>query len=175
MHRHANKGYKYSRDKGPRELMLRNLATSVILHEKVKTTNIKAKGIQPIVEKMITLAKKGDMVSIRAIKSYLLDEAAGRKLIIELAPLYKERRGGYTRITKVGSRVGDNAKMSVIELIDIEKLEKKVKTPAKDKTKKTEAADSKTNKAKSGKAKKGEEKETKKAGGSQPKGGEAKK
>jgi large subunit ribosomal protein L17 len=125
MHRHQYKGKKYNRNVGPRGLLLRNLATSVILHEKVKTTTIKAKGIQPIVEKMITLAKKGDLSSVRAINSYLLDDQAAKKLVVELAPIYKNRNGGYTRIIKFGPRSGDNAELSIIELLDIETLDRK--------------------------------------------------
>jgi large subunit ribosomal protein L17 len=156
MHRHANKGYKFSRNKGPRELMLRNLTTSVILHEKVKTTSIKAKGVQPTVEKMITLAKKGDLNSIRSIDSYLLDEQAGKKLVVELAPLYKDRKGGYTRIIKFGSRAGDNAKMSIIELLDVEKLNRKVKEKKvkSEKSKETEEKPKKVAKSQPKKAKK---------------------
>lgn len=131
MHRHTNKGYKFSRNKGPRELLLRNLATSVILYEKVKTTTAKAKGVQPIVEKMITLAKKGDLASIRSINSYLLDKQAAKKLVTELASLYKDRDGGYTRIVKFGIRTGDSAELSILELLDVEKLDHKQLEPKK--------------------------------------------
>jgi large subunit ribosomal protein L17 len=132
MHRHQNTGRKYSRKKGPRELLFRNLTTSVFLYEKVKTTTAKAKGVQPIIEKMITLAKKGDLPSIRAINSYLLDKQAAKKLMIELAPLYKERAGGYTRIVRFGNRAGDKAELSVIELLDVEKLDHKIKKVEKE-------------------------------------------
>ncbi len=126
MHRHSYKGRKLGRDKAPRELMFRNLATSVVLHEKVRTTLPKAKEIRPIVEKLITTAKKGDVNATRKLNSYLLDKNATEKLITEIAPLYEKRKGGYTRITKVGLRVGDAAQMATIELLDIEKLVKKV-------------------------------------------------
>ena len=124
MHRHGFKGRKFSLKKQPRELLFRNLATSVILHEKVKTTLAKAKEIQPIVEKMITLAKKEDLSNNRALHAYLLDKQAVYKLQSEIAGLYKDRQGGYTRITKIGYRVGDAAKMAVIELLDVEKLDR---------------------------------------------------
>lgn len=128
MHRHSYKGRKLGRDKAPRELMFRNLATSIVLYEKVRTTLSKAKEIRPILEKLITTAKKGDMNAIRKLNSYLLDKNAAEKLITEIAPLYEKRNGGYTRITKVGLRVGDAAQMATIELLDIEKL---VKDPKK--------------------------------------------
>jgi len=130
MHRHANTGRKLKRDKGPRGLMLRNLATSVLLHEKVRTTVTKAKEIRPVVEKLITKAKKGDLNAQRILNSYLLDENAVKKTITELAPLYKDRKGGYTRIVKIGKREGDASEMAYIELLDIDKLVKKEK-PAK--------------------------------------------
>jgi large subunit ribosomal protein L17 len=126
MHRHQYKGRKFSRDIGQRKALLRSLATSVVLYEKVKTTLPKAKEIRPIVEKLITTAKSGDLAAIRQINSYLLDEKAVQKLVTEIAPLYKERNGGYTRITKVTNRMGDNASMAIIELLDTEKLVKPV-------------------------------------------------
>lgn len=131
MHRHAYKGRKLKREKGPRELMFRNLATSVILHEKVKTTLPKAKEIRPIVEKLITIAKKGDINAIRKLNSYLLDKNATEKLITEIAPLYEKRNGGYTRITRAGLRLGDAAQMAIIELLDTEKLIKKIQKTEK--------------------------------------------
>ena len=147
MHRHQYKGKKYNRNVGPRGLLLRNLATSVILYEKVKTTTVKAKGIRPIVEKMITLAKKGDLASIRFIDSYLLDDQAAKKLVVELAPIYKDRNGGYTRIIKFGPRAGDNAELSIIELLDIDKLDRK--SLEEEKSKKQTTSQNKTVKQKS--------------------------
>ena len=132
MHRHSFSGKKLGREKGPRNLMFRNLATSVILHEKVKTTAVKAKAIRPIVERILTKAKVDDFNSRRALNAYLLDKNATEKAIIELGPLYKERKGGYTRITKIGPRGGDAAEMAIIELLDVEKLVKKVKSEQKD-------------------------------------------
>ncbi len=139
MHRHGINTRKLGREKQPRELMLRNLATSIVLHEKVKTTLPKAKAIRPQLEKMITVAKKGDLAAIRKLNSYFLDVNASQKLLKELAPLYGKRQGGYLRITKIGPRVGDNAEMALIELLDTEQLVKKDKdNQAKDtKDKKT--------------------------------------
>lgn len=125
MHRHAYKGRKLQREKAHRSMMLRNLATSVLLHEKVKTTLPKAKEIRSIVESLITSAKAGDLTARRKLSSYLLDKNAVEKALRELGPLYEKRNGGYTRIIKAGSRVGDNAPMAYIELLDTEKLIKK--------------------------------------------------
>jgi len=139
MHRHAYKGRKLNREKAPRELMFRNLATSIILHEKVRTTLPKAKEIRPIVERLITTAKKGDVSAVRKLNAYLLDANATQKLVTEIAPLYEKRNGGYTRIVKVGLRVGDAAQMASIELLDIEKLVKKAKEVKVAKPEKKEA------------------------------------
>lgn len=147
MHRHSNKGRKLGRDKAPRELMFRNLATSVVLHEKVRTTLPKAKEVRPVVERLITTAKKGDVNAIRKLNSYLLDKNAAQKLITELAPLYEKRNGGYTRITRAGLRVGDAAQMAVIELLDVEKLAKKAQEKKKSEPAKKEAKTKKEAKA----------------------------
>jgi len=139
MHRHSYSNRKLSRKTGPRKALLRGLATSVILYERVKTTLPKAKEVQSIVEKLITKGKKADQASVRALRGYLYGENTVEKLLTEIAPIYKDRNGGYTRIVKVGHRAGDAAPMAIIELVDIDKLAKKeVKAPAKD-AKKTEA------------------------------------
>ena len=104
---------------------MRGLATSVILYEKVKTTTPKAKEVQSIVEKLITVAKKGDLNAFRKLNEYIYGENAVQKLVTEIAPLYKERNGGYTRVVKIGFRAGDAAPMAIIELIDADKLVKK--------------------------------------------------
>lgn len=124
MHRHQYKNRKLSRKSGPRKALLRGLATSVILYERVKTTLPKAKEVQPIVEKLITAAKKGDLASVRALSSYIYGESAVQKLVTEIAPIYKNRNGGYTRIVKLGNRPGDNALVAILELVDIDKLVK---------------------------------------------------
>lgn len=124
MHRHQYKGRKLSRKSGPRKALLRGLVTSVILYERIKTTVPKAKEIQPIVEKLITTAKKGDLSALRALSAYIYGENAVTKLVQEIAPIYKDRNGGYTRIVKLGNRPGDNAPVAIIELVDIDKLVK---------------------------------------------------
>lgn len=152
MHKHVKKTRKFGREKAPREMMFRNLATSIVLHEKVKTTLPKAKEVRPTLEKLITTAKKGDLSSIRKLHNYFLDKNAVQKLLVEIAPLYKERKGGYTRITKLGPRPGDGAEMAQIELLDTDKLVKKAKEEKKEEGKKS-AVKKKTEEGKSSKKK----------------------
>jgi large subunit ribosomal protein L17 len=115
--RHRNKVKTLDRAKGPRELMLRNLASSVLIYEKVKTTQAKAKAVKPLVERMITLAKKGDLNSRRAIIQVLLQKKAIQKSMEVLGARYKARAGGYTRTIKLGNRQGDGAEMVQLELV----------------------------------------------------------
>jgi len=115
--RHRKKTKILDRKKEPREAMLRNLATSVILFEKVVTTKAKAKAVQPQVEKMITLGKKGTLSARRQALKFFYIENPVKKIFDDLAPRYKERAGGYTRITKIGIRKGDGAEMVQIELV----------------------------------------------------------
>lgn len=124
MHRHQYNSRKLSRKSAPRKALLRGLATSVILYERIKTTLPKAKEAQPIVEKLITSAKKGDLAAIRSLTAYLYGENTVQKLVTEIAPIYKDRKGGYTRIIKLGNRPGDNAPVAILELVDIDKLVK---------------------------------------------------
>jgi large subunit ribosomal protein L17 len=126
MHRHSYSSRKLGRKSAQRKALMRGLATSVILYEKVKTTTPKAKEVQSIVEKLITVAKKGDLNAFRKLNTYVYGENAVQKLVTEIAPLYKERNGGYTRVVKVGYRAGDAAPMAIIELVDADKLVKKV-------------------------------------------------
>lgn len=126
MHRHQYKGRKLSRETGPRKALVRNLISQVILYEKIKTTEAKAKEIRPTLEKLITKAKKGTLADRRnAARVLSNNDKALEKLFSELGPLYKDRNGGYVRIIKLPNRVGDNAKMAQIELLDTEKLTKK--------------------------------------------------
>jgi len=115
--RHRVKGKKLDRKKAPRELMLRNLASSVIMYEKVKTTEAKAKAVRPLVEKVITTARKGGLTARREIISLLPQKLAVKKAMEVLAARYKERPGGYCRIVKLASRQGDGAKVVQLELI----------------------------------------------------------
>jgi large subunit ribosomal protein L17 len=115
--RHRNKNVILDREKAPRELMLRNLASSIIMYEKVKTTEAKAKAVKPLLEKMITKAKTGDLSARRNLIATLPQTLAVRKAMEVLADRYKERPGGYSRIIKLGSRKGDGAEMVQIELV----------------------------------------------------------
>ncbi len=115
--RHRNKNKILGREKAPRELMLRNLASSLILYEKVKTTKAKAQAVKPLVEKMITSAKAGDLAARRGLIKVLLQKNAVKKSMEVLGERYKSRPGGYTRTTKLGVRRGDGAEMVQIELV----------------------------------------------------------
>jgi large subunit ribosomal protein L17 len=98
--------------------MFANMAASLIKHEQIVTTLPKAKELRPIVEKLVTLGKKGDLAARRQAISELRDIAMVKKLIDVIAPRYKDRQGGYTRIMKAGFRHGDNAAVAVIEFVD---------------------------------------------------------
>ncbi len=115
--RHRIKKTTLGREKGPRELMLRNLASSVLIYEKVKTTKAKAAAVRPMVEKMITSAKDGTLSARRGLIKVLLQKNAVKKTMDVLAVRYKDRQGGYIRIIKLGNRAGDGAEMVQIELV----------------------------------------------------------
>jgi large subunit ribosomal protein L17 len=115
--RHRKKGKILDRKKAPREAMLRNLATSIVLYEKVKTTEAKAKAVKPLVEKAITKSKAGTLAARRNLMKTFYTEEPINKLLEVLGPRYKEREGGYTRIIKIGHRQGDGAEMVQIELV----------------------------------------------------------
>jgi large subunit ribosomal protein L17 len=115
--RHRVTGKILDRKKGPREALLRNLAMSVILFEKIKTTKAKAKAVKPLVEKMITIGKSSTLTARRKLSSFFYSANAVKKVIEELGPRYKDRKGGYTRITALGQRQGDGAEMVQIELV----------------------------------------------------------
>lgn len=115
--RHRKKGKILGREKAPRELMLRNLTASVLIYEKVTTTKAKAKTVQPLVEKAIGLAKKGDLVSRRRLIAKLPQKLAVKKAMEILGERYKDRQSGFTRVIKTGTRQGDGAQMARIELV----------------------------------------------------------
>jgi large subunit ribosomal protein L17 len=116
--RHANSGRKLGRDSAHRKAMFANLASSLIEHEQIVTTLPKAKDLRPIVEKLITLGKRGDLHARRQAISQIRNEDAVRKLFATIGPRYKSRNGGYTRVLKAGFRYGDGAAVAVIELVD---------------------------------------------------------
>ncbi|WP_029145885.1 50S ribosomal protein L17 [Microbacterium luticocti] len=123
--------------KGPRlgggpaheRLLLANLAAALFTHKSIKTTETKAKRLRPLAERLITFAKRGDLHARRRVLSVIGDKGVVHELFTEIAPLVADRDGGYTRITKVGNRKGDNAPMAVIELV-LEPVQKKKAAPA---------------------------------------------
>ena len=100
-----------------RKALLRQLTTDLLEHGKLETTFCRAKEVQPVVEKMITLGKKGNLAAYRRALSYITKEDVANKLFKEIAPKYADRNGGYTRVTRTGARRGDAAEMAVIELV----------------------------------------------------------
>lgn len=115
--RHGMSGRKFNRTKSHRKAMLANLANSLIENEQIKTTLPKAKDLRPIVEKWVTVGKKGTLAARRHALEVLSSDAAS-KLLGTLAERYKDRQGGYIRIVKAGYRYGDNAPMAIIEFVD---------------------------------------------------------
>ena len=115
--RHQVSSRRFDRPTGHRLMMYRNLVTEVLDHGKITTTEAKAKEIRSLVEKMITLGKRGELHSRRQALSFITDERVVDKLFADLAPKYAERNGGYTRIVKLGPRLGDSAPMALIELV----------------------------------------------------------
>lgn len=116
--RHRVKTARLNREGSHLDSMLRNMATSIILHEKVKTTQSKAKMIKPVVEKLITAAKgQSTSLALRTLNAYLTDKAASKKLTQELLERYKERSSGYLRVIPLGFRKGDSAPIVQIELV----------------------------------------------------------
>lgn len=117
--RHQRKIVKLGRTQGHRNALLANLAVSLIEHGQIKTTVAKAKAVRPVIEKLVTKAKKGTLHSRRmALADLRHNEGAVRKLFTEIGPLNAERKGGYTRIVKLGMRRSDAAEMAIIEWVD---------------------------------------------------------
>jgi large subunit ribosomal protein L17 len=115
--RHGVVSRRFDRPIGYRQMMFRNLVTEILDHEKIKTTEAKAKAVRGMAEKMITLAKNGDLHARRQAMSYIMDDKVTNKLFAELGPRYAQRSGGYTRIVKLGLRLGDGASIVQIELV----------------------------------------------------------
>jgi len=116
--RHGRTRHKLSRDSAHRKALLRNLSKQLIEHERIRTSQAKAKAVKPEVEKLITLAKRGDLHARRLLLSRLgQDKFTVHKLVEEIAPRYTERPGGYTRIVKLGPRRSDSTEMVFIELV----------------------------------------------------------
>jgi len=130
--RHQKTGRKLGRNSSHRKAMFRNMVTSLFKYEQLETTDAKAKELKPIAEKLITLAKKGDLHSRRLALSYMKDNSVTHRLFEELKDRYTKRQGGYIRIIKKGVRRGDGANLSIIQLLpqDVKK-KKKISKKAK--------------------------------------------
>ena len=115
--RHGNSGRKLSRNTSHRRALLRNMVTSFLEHGRLITTLPKAKEIRPLAEKMITLGKRDSLHARRQVHAYLLKEAIAKRVFDTIAPKFADRKGGYSRIIKLGNRKGDGADLAVIELI----------------------------------------------------------
>ncbi|HET7611401.1 MAG TPA: 50S ribosomal protein L17 [Rhodanobacteraceae bacterium] len=116
--RHLKSGRKFNRTSSHREAMYKNMTASLIKHELIRTTLPKAKDLRRVAEPLITLAKIDGVANRRLAFARLRDKQAVGKLFVELGPRYRERAGGYLRIIKCGNRVGDNAPMAYVELVD---------------------------------------------------------
>lgn len=116
--RHQMSGRKLGRKSAHRKSMFSNMAQALIKHEQISTTLPKAKDLRPIVEKLVTLAKRGDLHARRQVLSMLKDATITNKLFSVMADRYKTRQGGYIRVLKAGFRYGDNAPMAIIEFVD---------------------------------------------------------
>ena len=115
--RHRKAGKQLSRNTSHRRAVLRNLVTSLFKHEEISTTYAKAKEVQPIAEKMITLAKRGDLHARRQALSYIMEKAVAHKLFDEMKGRFSERQGGFIRILKTENRAGDNAPLAIIQIL----------------------------------------------------------
>lgn len=137
--RHRNAGFKLGRNTSHRRAMLRNLVTSVILMDRVETTITKCKATRPLIEKMITLGKRGTVHARRQAAAYLMTPESVDRLFATVSPRYTDRNGGYLRIVRTGVRKGDAAEMAFIELLGAEQeLNEKAKKRADARTKRRE-------------------------------------
>ena len=124
--KHGINGRKFGRDTKQRKALLRNLATSLIIHGRIITTLPKAKDLRPYIEKLITKSKKGGLHNLRQVESTLFTEEARKRLFDEIAPKMQNRNGGYVRIYKYGFRKGDGGARAIIEIIDCYNPEKQI-------------------------------------------------
>jgi large subunit ribosomal protein L17 len=134
--RHLKANKKLGMDASHRKAVLRNMVTSLVEHERIQTTDTRAKELRRIAEKMVTLGKRGDLHALRQAMEVIRLKNVAKKLFEEIAPRFKDINGGYTRIIKIGRRHGDNATLSIIEFTVQKKEEKKeAKKPSKKKEK----------------------------------------
>lgn len=116
--RHHNNKRKFGREKNQRNALMKGLVLSMVAHGKVETTLAKARELRPVIEKLVTIAKKGSLSDIRLIAKRIYGKGAeAKKLVDEIAPRYKDRNGGYTRIIKTSQRQGDASEMAIIEFV----------------------------------------------------------
>lgn len=131
MHRHGYKGRKFGRERDQRKALFKGLLTSLFEHGKIETTLPKAKDLRPKAEKLLTVAKKGDLSARRQVISSVSTLDVAYKVVDEIAPQLKDRSGGYLRIVKTDNRRGDNAEMAIVEFVDeIKAVEKPAQKPA---------------------------------------------
>lgn len=142
----------FSRKSGPRKALIRGLMTSLVEHGRIKTTVARAKEVRRHIERVVTLGKKGDLNSTRLIIARLANKDLGLDLVKNIAPRFKDRNGGYTRVIKIGRRPGDTAEMAFLEFVDYDwksKVPAKSKAKATKEDKVTQKAESKISKARS--------------------------
>lgn len=118
MHRHGYIGRKFGRERDQRNALLKGLLTSLVIHGRIETTLPKAKEVVPLVEKLITKAKKGDLASRRQVISSLSTLTAAHRLVDQIAPQLTSRSSGHVRLTQTSQRVGDNAQLAIVEFVD---------------------------------------------------------
>ena len=116
--RHLNQGRKLNRTSAHRKALFRNLVLALVKHERIKTTDAKAKELRRYADRMVTLGKRGDLAARRLAFSFMQSRDAVKRLFDEIAPRFKERGGGYTRVVKFGFRRGDAAQLSIVEFSD---------------------------------------------------------
>ncbi len=141
--RHRKAGTKLNRTASHRKALMRNMVTSLFEYGQIRTTTTKAKALRPLAEKMITLAKKGDLHARRQALAVLTKKSVTHKLFSEIKDKFMDRNGGYTSIVKIGPRKGDAAEMALIQLVDTAEAVKPKKKPAKKKAQPKKAAEAK--------------------------------
>lgn len=134
--RHGKSGKKFGLDKAARKALMRNMAKEFFIYGRIRTTVGRAKYLRTVVEPIITRAKGGTLNDIREVSKYIDNRDLIKKIFSEVAPLYKDRKGGYTRVLRLDNRPGDNAEMAIIELIDASKVYKKEEPKKDEKAKK---------------------------------------
>jgi large subunit ribosomal protein L17 len=154
--RHRKDHRKLSRTHSHRKALLRNLVTSLFIHERIETTVAKAKEARRLGERMITFAKRGDIPARRHVARFVHGDDVVRKLFDTVAPWYAERNGGYTRIVRIGRRLGDAGETALLELVKSPELKEKLRKDAEEAAKAAKAAEKKGGAAKVAKSKAGE-------------------